>query len=44
MPRHYVFINNPAHMTKMAAMPIQGKSPSKIFSETAESIAIKLDM
>ena len=24
-----VFINNPGHMTKMAAMPIYGKNPSK---------------
>ena len=27
-----MFINNPGHMTKMAAMPIYGKYPSKIFS------------
>ena len=27
-----VFINKPGHMTKMAAMPIYGKYPSKIFS------------
>ena len=26
-----VYINNPGHMTKMAAMPIYGKNPSKIF-------------
>ena len=26
-----VFINNPGHMIKMAAMPIYGKNPSKIF-------------
>ena len=26
-----VFINNPGHMTKMAAMPIYGKNPSKFF-------------
>ena len=26
-----MFINNPGHMTKMAAMPIYGKNPSKIF-------------
>ena len=31
-------------MTKMATMPIQGKTPSKIFSGTAEPIAMKLDM
>ena len=37
-------INNPGHKTKMAAMPIQDKIPSKIFSGTAEPIAMKLDM
>ena len=26
-----VYINGPGHMTKMAAMPIYGKTPSKIF-------------
>ena len=26
-----MFINNPGHMTKMAAMPIYGKNPSKFF-------------
>ena len=26
-----VYINNPGHMTKMAAMPRYGKNPSKIF-------------
>ena len=32
-------------MTKIAAMPIHGKNPSKIFfSGTAEPIAMKLDM
>ena len=35
-----VYINNPGHMTKMAAMPV----PSKIFSGTAGHIAMKLDM
>ena len=25
-----MFINNPGHMIKMAAMPIYGKNPSKI--------------
>ena len=29
-----VCINGPGHMTKMAAMPIYGKNPSKIFSGT----------
>ena len=37
-----MFINNQGHMTKMAVMPLHGKNPSKIFSETAESIAVKL--
>ena len=33
-----MFINDLGHMTKMAAMPIQGKNPTKIFfSGTAES-------
>ena len=26
-----MYINNPGHMTKMAAMPMYGKNPSKIF-------------
>ena len=26
-----MYINNLGHMTKMAAMPIYGKNPSKIF-------------
>ena len=26
-----MFINNPGHMTRMAAMPINGKNPSKFF-------------
>ena len=26
-----VYINGPGHVTKMAAMPIYGKNPSKIF-------------
>ena len=26
-----IYINGPGHMTKMAAMPIYGKNPSKIF-------------
>ena len=28
------YINGPGHMTKMAATPIYGKNPSKIFSRT----------
>ena len=39
-----VFINNPGHMTKMAAMPIYGKNPSKFFSETTGPISMKLGM
>ena len=40
-----MYVNNLGHMTKMAAMPIQGKNPSKIFfSGTAEPIAMGLDM
>ena len=39
-----MFINNSGHMTKMTAMPIQSKKPSKIFSGTAESISMKLGM
>ena len=38
--KHY-----PGHMTKMAAMPIYGKNPSKIFfSRTGEPIFTKLGM
>ena len=29
-----MYINNQGHMTKMAAMPIYGINPSKIFSGT----------
>ena len=32
------------HMTKMAAMPIYGKNPSKIFSRTSGPIFMKLGM
>ena len=38
-------MNNPGHMTKMAAMPIYGKNTSKIFfSRTSGSISTKLGM
>ena len=38
-----MYINNLGHMTKMAAMPICGKTPSKIFfSETNRLISRKL--
>ena len=39
-----VFINNPGHMTKMAAAPIYGKYPSKISSGTGRQISMKLGM
>ena len=32
------------HMTKMAAMTVYGKNPSKIFSGTGEPISTKLGM
>ena len=31
-----MYIKNPGHMTKMAAMPIYGKNPSKISSPEPE--------
>ena len=38
-----MYINNLGHMTKMAAMPMYGKNPSKIFfSETNQLISRKL--
>ena len=37
-----MYINNLGHMTKMAAMPIYGKNPSNIFSETNRLISRKL--
>ena len=40
-----VCINGPGHMTKMAATPIYGKNPSKIFfSRTGGPISMKLGM
>ena len=40
-----MYINNPGHMTKMAAMSIYGKNPSKIFfSGTGGPISTKLGM
>ena len=40
-----VYINGPGHMTKMAATPIYGKNPSKIFfSRTGGPIFTKLGM
>ena len=39
-----VYINGPGHVTKMAATPIFGKNPSKIFSRTGGPIFTKLGM
>ena len=40
-----VYINDPGHMTKMAAMPIYGKNHKKIFfSGTGGPISTKLGM
>ena len=40
-----MYINNLGHMTKMAAMPIYGKNPSKVFfSRTGGPISKKLGM
>ena len=40
-----MYIRNPGHMTKMAAMPIYGENPSKIiFSRTSGLISTKLGM
>ena len=40
-----MYIRNPGHMTKMAAMPIYGKNPSKIFfSRTGGLISMKHGM
>ena len=32
-----MYINNPGHMTKMAALPIYCKNPSKILSVTLKT-------
>ena len=37
----YMYINNSGHLTKMAAMTIYGKIPSKIFSGTSGPITTK---
>ena len=40
-----MYINNPGHMTKVAAMPIYRKNPSKIFiSGTGGPISMKHGM
>ena len=36
--------NDAGHMTKMAALPIYGKNPSKIFSGIGGPISMKLGM
>ena len=40
----YIYINYLVLVTKMAAMPIYGKNPSKIFSESGGPISKKLGM
>ena len=40
----YKEMKDVGHMTKMAAMPIYGKNPSKIFSGTGRPISTKLGM
>ena len=43
--RTNVFMNNPGHMTKIAAMPIYGKNPLKIFFSGLDGpISTKLGM
>ena len=40
-----IYLHDAGHMTKMAAMPVYGKNPSKIFfSRTGGSISTKLGM
>ena len=39
-----MYIDNLGHMTRMAAMPIYGKNPSKIFSGTGGPISMKLGL
>ena len=39
-----MYINNLGHMTKMAAMPIYGKTLQNFFSETNRLISTKLGM
>ena len=40
-----ICLHNPGHITKMPAMPIYGKNPSKIFfSRTGRPIFTKLGM
>ena len=39
-----MYVNNPGHMTKMAALPIYDKNPSKIFSGSGGPISTKHGM
>ena len=39
-----VYINGQGHMTKMAALPIYGKNPSKIIYRTKKIMIMKLGM
>ena len=39
-----MYINNPGHMTKMAAIAIYAKTPSKIFPRTGGPISAKLGL
>ena len=39
-----IFEHDAGHMTKMAATPVYGKHPSKIFSGTGRPISMKLGM
>ena len=39
-----IFTNCSGHMTKMAATPIYGKNPLKIFSRTRMLITLELGM
>ena len=39
-----IYKHDAGHMTKMAATPIYGKNPSKIFSGTGRRIYTKLGM
>ena len=39
-----IWWNDPSHITKMAAMPIYGTNPSKIFFGNGGPISRELDM
>ena len=38
-----MYINDPGHMTKMAAMPIYGKNPSKILRQGQHRLPMPLN-